>query len=125
MWIQKGALPAVPNYAVLEEEALRSALSPLSEQERLQQHLDAIFRQLEREQPALATFLSVELTEFESQPAQALAYFLFLLVFRAFRENFGARLHVVPEAEVEAALQRLLADGEVRSRTCLAQSYSE
>ena len=125
MLIQKGALAEVPSYAVLAEEALARVLSPLSDHGALQENLDAAFRQLEREQPELATFLSDELTELGPQTAQALAYFLFLLVFRAFRDHFGARLPEVSAGEIEAALQRLLTDGEVRSQTCIAQSYSE
>jgi hypothetical protein len=125
MLIQKGALSTVPRYAVLAEDAVARVLPPLADQTVLQQELDASFRQLEAEQPALAAFLADELNEFELPAAQALAYFLFLLVFRAFREGFGARLPAVAEREVEQALQRLLADGEVRSRTCIANSYSE
>ena len=101
MLIQKGALAAVPSYAVLAEDALAQVLKPLSDHATLQENLDAAFRQLEHEQPALAGFLSDELIELEPQPAQALAYFLFLLVFRAFRDHFG----VTPE--------------QVRAATCL------
>jgi hypothetical protein len=125
MWIQAGALSPVPTYAVLADDALKGVVQRLADYKALQQRLDDGFRQLEREQPALAFFLSGELTELELQPAQALAYFLFLLVFMAFREGFGARLRELAEDDIDAALEQLLLDGEVRSRTCRAQSYSE
>src|SRR5215510_11660734 len=121
MWIQAGALAPVPSYAVIADEALKSVVQRFADHAALQRRLDDGFRQLEREQPALARFLSLELHELELQPAQALAYFLFLLVFMAFREGFGTRLREIGDEDIETALEQLLADGEVRSRTCPAQ----
>jgi hypothetical protein len=125
MWIQAGALAPVPTYAVIAAEALHGVVQRLSDHTALQQRLDDAFRKLEREQPALARYLCVELHDLELQPAQAMAYFLFLLVFLAFREGFGARLREVADDDIEAVLAQLLADGEVRSRTCRVQSYTE
>jgi hypothetical protein len=110
---------------VLAEDAIARVVSPLSDEAELQQRLDAAFRQLEAEQPALAAFLSDELIEIDAPAGQGLAYFLFMLVFRAFRDGFGPRLPEVAGREIERAVQRLLADGEVRSQTCIANSYSE
>jgi hypothetical protein len=125
MWIQAGALAPVPTYAVIADDALKGVVQRLSDHAKLQRRLDDAFRQLEREQPALAHFLSGELHDLELQAAQALAYFLFLLVFLAFRDGFGPRLREIAEDDVEAALAQLLADGEVRSQTCRANSFTE
>jgi hypothetical protein len=125
MWIQAGALAPVPSYAVIADDALKGVVQRFADHTALQRSLDDGFRQLELEQPALADFLTHELHELDTQPAQALAYFLFLLVFIAFREGFGVRLREISGDDVECALEQLLIDGEVRSRTCPAQSYSE
>jgi hypothetical protein len=125
MWIQAGALAPVPSYAVIADDALKGVVQRFADHSLLQRSLDDGFRQLEREQPALAGFLSQELHDLEPQAAQALAYFLFLLVFMAFREGFGARLREIGADDIESAVEQLLTDGEVRSRTCLAQSYTE
>lgn len=125
MWIQAGALQPVPSYAVISADAIARVTGRLSDHRGLQQRLDMAFRQLEREQPQLTGFLAAELNELEAQPAQALGYFLFVLVFLAFREGFGARLREVAAEDLRAALEHLLADGEVRSRACSAGSYSE
>jgi hypothetical protein len=80
---------------------------------------------LEGEQPALASFLGNELAELEDAAAQALAYFLFLSVFMSFRETFGERLAQVAQDDLDAVLDRLIADSEVRGAACQANSYSE
>lgn len=125
MWIQAGALQPVPSYAVVVEAEVAAALSRLTADEAVQGRLAKAFRVLEHEQPALAQLLSSELESLERPAAQTLLYFLFLLVFLAFRSAFGPRLNAVEASDLHAALERLVVDGEVRSQTCFAQSYSE
>jgi hypothetical protein len=125
MWIQAGALAPVPAYAVVSKEAVARVLQRLTTSGALQSRLDEAFRVLEREQPALAGFLAAELSDLDHQAAQALGYFLFLVGFLSFREEFGARIGSISDAELQAALCSLVADGEVRERACRAGSYSE
>lgn len=125
MLIQLGALQPVPSYAVVPESVVLAVLRMLTCGKALQPPLDAAFRTLEREQPALAEFLAAELSEIEVPEAQALGYFLFLAVFIAFRDSFGSRLCAIASDDLETVLDRLLADGDIRSRTSPTETYSE
>ncbi len=124
-WLQPGALATMPAYARVPEEVLAGVVRSLSGEPAAQQRMDAAFRVLERDQPALAAFLASELTSLDQQAAQALCYFLSLAVFLAFRESFGPRLGRLSQHDLDAALESLVADGEVRGQTCQAGSYSE
>jgi hypothetical protein len=125
MWIQAGALAPIPCYAVVGEDVIAAVLRRLTADAALQQRLDAAFRLVEAEQPALAGFLATELSSLGAQPAQALCYFLSLCTFLAFREAFGARLGSLVQDDLDSALEQLVADGEVRSASCKHGSYSE
>jgi hypothetical protein len=125
MMIQPGALAAVPSYAAVPAQAVAAVLQRLTGAGSLQQPLDVAFRRLESEQPELAGFIAGELSELEQAEAQALGYFLFLLVFMAFDEAFRPRLRRLDGEDLDRALELLVVDGEVRSQTCLAGSYSE
>src|SRR5690242_8941539 len=105
MWIQPGALLPVPGYGVVGDDGLAEALRDLGAGHELEAQLARSFRRLETEQPALASLLAHELCAFERPSAQALLYFLYLVVFRAFRAAFGARLHAVETPELEAMLE--------------------
>jgi len=124
MLIGHGALEPAPGYAVVPEHAVLAVLRELGDDDLLRSRLDREFRRLEAEQPTLADMLSSELTGMD--PAgQALAYYLFLTVCASFREAFGARLGEVGDLDLDRAIETLLADGEVRSQTCIAGSYSQ
>lgn len=125
MLIQPGALSPVPSYASVPPQAVAAVLQRLTAVASMQQPLDRAFRRLEAEQPELAGFIAGELSELEQPEAQALGYFLFLLVFLAFEEAFGRRLRRLEAEDLDAAIECLVADGEVRSQTCPAGSYSE
>jgi len=125
MLIQPGALQPVPTYAVVPESVVLGVLRRFTSGKAMQPRLDAAFRTLEREQPALAEFLGAELSEIEAPEAQALGYFLFLAVFSAFRESFGSRLCAVGSDDLESVVDRLLADGDARSQAAPAETYSE
>lgn len=125
MLIQAGALSPVPRWAAVPERAVAEALRRLTGDARMQPQLDAAFRRLESEQPELSAFIAGELSELEQPEAQALGYFLFVLVYLAFHEAFGRRLRPIDGDELEGTLAQLLADGEVRGAACRFGSYSE
>ena len=125
MLIQPGALSPVPSYAAVPAQAVAAVLQRLTAAGSLQQPLDSAFRRLESEQPELAGFIAGELSELEQPEAQALGYFLFLLVYLAFEDAFARRLRKLEPEDLDSALEQLVADGEVRSQTCPAGSYSE
>lgn len=125
MLIAEGALERVPAYAVVPEHVVDAVMRELRGGAGQRGGLDRAFRALELEQPALAAFLAEELADLQSPAAQALAFYLFLAAGSAFRSAFGARLHAISERDLDGALDLLLADGEVRSQTCPAGSFSQ
>jgi hypothetical protein len=125
MLIQAGALSPVPRWAAVPERAVADALRRLTGDAGMQPRLDEAFRRLELEQPELSAFVAGELSELEQPEAQALGYFLFMLVYVAFAEAFGRRMRAIEADELEAALAQLLTDGEVRGAACRFGSYSE
>jgi hypothetical protein len=125
MWIQAGALSPVPSYAIVSEAEVSAALGELADEAALHDRLGKAFRVLEAEQPALAYLLSHELETLERPSAQALLYYLFLLVFVAFRNAFGARIGRLEPEDLDATFERLLVDSQVRSQACHTESYSE
>jgi hypothetical protein len=124
MWVAAGALEPVPSHAVVDETTVTSVLRQLTAGDALRVELDATFRRLELRHPALAELLAGELAEIESGASQALGYFLFLTVYLAFEQRFGARLGPIAHLQLDAALQRLVTDSEVRER-CAPQTCSE
>jgi hypothetical protein len=125
MFVQPVALEAVPSYAVVERPVLVDALQELTGEGDLRGRLDGVYRRLEHQQPALAELIGAELSEVEGPAGQALLYFLFLLVYLAFDRAFPARVQAVDAQDLQTALARLIADGEVRESHCPARSYSE
>jgi hypothetical protein len=125
MLIGHGALEPAPRFAEVPEHIVVTVLRELGDDDGLRARLDREFHRLEVEQPTLADMLSSELSGIEEAAAQALAYYLFLVVCGAFRDAFGARLGLIGELELDQAIETLLADGEVRSRTCMAGSFSQ
>jgi hypothetical protein len=125
MLIDHGALEPAPGYAVVPEQVVLAVVRELGDDDLLRARLEREFRRLEAEQPMLADMLSSELTGMDRAAGQALAYYLFLTVYAAFREAFGARLGEVSDLDLDGAIETLLADGEVRSQTCIAGSFSQ
>ena len=125
MLIAVGALEPAPAYAVIPEHVVTSVLRELSPDAGGRAGLDRVFRRLEAEQPALADFLAGELANLETAEAQTVAYYLFLAVGQAFHAAFGPRVPALSTADLDHALDVLLADGEVRSHACRAGSFSQ
>jgi hypothetical protein len=126
MFVERVALDAVPSYAQVAPAALTAVLKQmLGRPEALPRALDAGFREMESRQPCLAKFISGDVAELPGPRVQAVAYFLAVLVFRVFEEAFGARLGTVRMPDVTHMLDRLIADGELRSGGAAGPSYSE
>jgi len=124
MWVSPGALTPVPSHATIDETTVASVIKDLLRGDALRHELDATFRRLELRQPALAELIAGEVAEIESAPGQALGYFLFLTVYRAFEQRFGGRLGPVSHRQLDAALERLVTDSEVRE-SCAPTTCSE
>jgi hypothetical protein len=97
----------------------------LGEPARLTIELDVGFREMERQQPALSRYISDEIAEIADPQLSALAYFLGVVLFLAFREAFPARVLAVSSDEIRQVLDRLVTDGELRQTGAAGPSYSE
>lgn len=114
-FVKKAALRPVPKWAVVDDVAVGSVEQTLGdESDQLQESLDASYREMDRRQPALATWLGAEVSGRSDDLAQSLGYFLIVTVYMAFREAFPTRLGEVTEAELTDARAMLAADEELR-----------
>jgi len=74
---------------MIDESTVASVIKDLLRGDSLRQELDATFRRLELRHPALSELIAGEVAEIDSATGQALGYFLFLTVYRAFEQRFG------------------------------------
>lgn len=117
MFLRKAALRPVPKFAVVDEQSIDAVEQLLEDDEEdLQETLDAGYRDLERKQPALSTWLAEEVSHRSDEMAQSLGYFLVVTVFLAFQEAFPTRLDPVDEGGLRMALDTLEADEELRAQ---------
>lgn len=115
LFVKKAALRPVPRWAVVDDVAVGAVEETLGEEgDRLQESLDGAYREMDRRQPALATWLSGQVSSREDDLAQSLGYFLIVTVYMAFREAFPTRLGEVDETGLELARGTLEADEELR-----------
>jgi hypothetical protein len=116
MFLRKAAIRPVPDYAVVEERAFESLAATLdSHKDGLQEALDAGYRGMDRRQPALGAWLSEEVGACADEVAQSLGYFLVVTVYLAFEEAFPTRLEAISTEALQAALDTLEADEELRA----------
>jgi hypothetical protein len=118
MFLRKAALRPVPDWAVVDERAialLEEALEDGGVEKKLQETLDNGFRDLGRRQPVLATFVGEEVGSRSDDLAQSLGYFLVVTVYLAFHEMFPTRLREVDDGGLQAAIDSLEADEELRA----------
>jgi hypothetical protein len=126
MFVERVALDPVPSYARITPGVLSAVLAEmLADAGTLSRALDGGFRDMESRQPCLADFIGSQVAELPAPHVQALAYFLAVLVFRVFDEAFGLRLGRVQANDVMRMLERLIADGELRSGGAAGAFYSE
>lgn len=129
VFVERVAFAAVPGYARVSADAVAAVrarlLSQLNAPPTTQVRLDAAFRSLEERRPALAAFIAEELANVEEPGAQAVAYFVAMLVVGAFEEQFGPRLSAMQLSDLNQAMAALIADGEVRGSGLAGRFYSE
>jgi hypothetical protein len=125
VFVESVALDPVPHYARVQSDVLREVRSRLLAEQSLALALDSAFRAIERRQPAIANFIAHDLAGIDAPSAQGVAYFLSMMVVLAFEEAFGRRLACVELADLTLAVDRLLADGELRASGNAGRFYSE
>ena len=126
MFVPQVALDHLPDHAEVEQDALMSVLRRMTgSDDALRATLEHGFRDMELCQPALSRYVSSELAELEHPAAQTLSYFLFVVVYLAFKDAFGPRLQPIAAPEIETTLNRLITDGELRHSGIARESYSE
>ena len=115
LFVNKAALRPVPRWAVVDEVALGAIEQALGDDDgQLQERLDAAYREMDRQQPALATWLAGQVSSRSDDLAQSLGYFLIVTVYMAFKEAFPTRLGEVGAQGLEVARGSLEADEELR-----------
>jgi hypothetical protein len=114
-FLQRAAIRPVPAFAVVEEPAIAEVENVLDEQGQLEGALDHGYRDLDRTQPRLATFLSEEIAARSDEVAQSLGYFLIVAVYLIFREAFPTRLAEIDEDALAAAVGSLETDEALRA----------
>lgn len=125
MFVENVAFEPVPEYARVHSDVLGQVRARLLAQPSLASALDSSFRAIERRQPAIANFVAHDLAGIDAASAQGVAYFLAMLVVLSFEEAFGRRLGCIELGDLRLALDRLLADGEVRACSGPGRFYSE
>jgi hypothetical protein len=126
VFVERVAFESVPAYARIDPDLLVEVRTRLlTSSSALATTLDAAFRGLERRQPAIASFIAHELAAIDDPGVQGVAYFMAMLIVQAFEEAFGRRLACVELADLHAALERLIADGELRGASVPGPFYSE
>lgn len=116
MFLRKAALRPVPRWAIVDDMAIDSLEEELGEaEEKLQEALDAGYREMDRRQPELAEWLAEQVSSRHDELAQSVGYFLAVTVYLAFREAFPTRLDPVDDTMLQLAIETLSADEELRA----------
>lgn len=116
VFLRRAALRPVPPWAVVDERSVGMVEEELDgDEDELQEALDSGYRDLDRLQPILASYLAEEVAMREDELAQSVGYFLVVTVFRAFQEAFPTRLGEVDDDGLTAALTALETDEELRA----------
>jgi hypothetical protein len=115
VFLRKAAIRPVPKYAVVGEAAIAALELSLEDEQGLQAALDSGYRELDRRQPALASWIAEEVSERSDELAQSLGYFLAVTVYLAFREAFPTRLAEIDESALGVARDTLSTDEQLRA----------
>ena len=116
MFSRKAALRPIPDYAKVPEHAVDAVEYELEDRgESLQDALDLGYRDLDRRQPALSDWVSLEVASGADELVQSLGYFLAITVYLLFREAFPTRLNEVLLPDLKMAQATLEVDEELRA----------
>lgn len=114
MWPARAAIRPVPAHAVVPQSAVDEVEADFAHAEDLEEHVDRAFNELDRRQPAIASYLAREVDKISDETAQALGHFLGVAVHGAFSAAFGARLRAVDERVLQTAIASMEWDEELR-----------
>lgn len=117
MWVRQSAIRPVPAYARISAytiEAVRESL--MLEDDEVRTELDEAFERFEHNQPTLANRVADMLSQPLDETALALGYFLTIVVWLAFERAYGAEMDEVRESEIDATVELLKLDEELRRR---------
>lgn len=117
MWVRQSAIRPVPAYARISAytiEAVRESL--MLEDEEVRAELDEAFERFEHSQPVLANRVAEMLSQPLDETALALGYFLTLVVWLAFERAYGTEMDEVRDSEIDATVELLKLDEELRRR---------
>jgi len=116
LFSRKAALRPIPDYATVPEHAVDAVEYELEDSgESLQDALDLGYRELDRRQPALSDWVSLEVSSCSDELVQSLGYFLAITVYLLFREAFPTRLNEVLLPDLQMARDTLEVDEELRA----------
>ena len=108
MWPARAAIRPIAPFALVPLEAIAAAESEVSDDRDLEAQVMESFEAFERAQPALGSWLRGLLEPLRDDTAQALGYFLSIVVHRSFAGAFGPRVQRVDDdalATVQATLE--------------------
>ena len=108
MWPARAAIHPVAAYAMVPPEAIAAAEAEVSDDGDLEVQVMEAFGALERTQPALGHWLRGVIAPVADDTAQALGYFLTIVVFRAFGNAFNQRVRRIDDdalATVQATFE--------------------
>lgn len=115
LFLRKAALRPVPRWAVVDEDAVVAVETQFEDDgDALQKTLDTAYREMDRKQPTLASWLAERVSGRADDLAQSLGYFLVVTVYLVFREAFPTRLGDVDETQLALALATFDADEALR-----------
>lgn len=114
MWPARSAIRPIAAYAMVPAEAVDAAESEVSDEGDLESQVMGGFAALELSQPALGRWLRSVVEPVRDDTAQALGYFLSIVVHGAFVGAFGQRVRRVDEATLSSVQATFEWDEELR-----------
>lgn len=114
MWPARSAIRPIAGYALVPPEAIAVAEAAVSDEGDIEAQVMEAFGALERAQPALGAWLRGLLEPVRDDTAQALGYFLSIVVHAAFGSAFGPRVRPVDDDALAAVQATFEWDEELR-----------
>jgi hypothetical protein len=114
MWPARAAIRPIATWAMVPPDAIAEADEAVSDDGDLEAHVLEAFAALERAQPPLGRWLRGVIEPLRDDTAQALGYFLAIVVFRAFSGAFGARMRRVDDDALAGVQATFEWDEELR-----------